>query len=204
MKNKFLLFFTLFFICGVCSAQEEKKIFVIDDFEGEIISGPAGTIDIDAGGGSSVEVSADNTEKKSGQQSLKIVYDAVSGGYIRVARGYDLDVKGAARWLIEPEKINWDSYAAISFAMLGTGSGAKIAFDIKDANSQIFRFMVIDDSQTWKTVVCPFDQFSAIGQPQNAGTDVTLVFPIKSFQFEPVAISKDMINVDEVALEPLN
>ena len=31
-----------------------------------------------------------------------------------------------------------------------------------------------------------------------------LDFPIKSFQFEPIAVAKGVINIDEVSLEPLN
>ncbi len=205
MKTKFILIFVFLLMVGLCFAQE-KKVLLLDDFEGDIVSGPTGTIDAGAGNGSSVEVSADKENKKSGEQSLKIKYDAVSGGYMWIARGYGLDVKGAAKWLIEPEKIEWSRYGAISFFIRGEGSGAKIAFDIKDANNEMFRFMVTDDSKDWKAVVCPFDQFFARGdwQPANATTNATLDFPIKSFQFEPIAIAKGTVNVDEVALEPLN
>jgi len=206
MKIKLILLFALFFAAGNCFAQEGKNILVLDDFEGEIVAGPNGTIDAGAGNGSSVEVSGDKANKMSGEQSLKITYDAVSGGYIWVARGYGLDVKGAAKWINEPDKIDWTRYGAISLFMLGTGSGAKIAFDVKDSGNEIFRFMLTDDSNKWKPAVCPFDQFFPRGdwQPSNAVTNGTLDFPIKSFQFEPIAINKSTVNIDEVILEPLN
>jgi len=179
---------------------------VLDDFEGEIIVGMGGTIDAGSGNGSFVDVSADKANKKNGQQSLKITYDAVSGGYIWVARGYGLGMKGASRWLIEPEKIDWTKYGAISFYMLGSGSGVKLAFDVKDAGGEIFRFIATDDSKDWKLIVCSFDQLVARSdwQPPTATANGTLDFPIKSFQFEPLPISKGTLNVDEVALEPLN
>ena len=183
-----------------------NKSLVLDDFEGDIIMGPNGTIDAGAGNGSSVDVKADKTLKMSGEQSLKIVYDAVAGGYLWIARGYGLDVKGAARWNIEPEKINWSNYAAINFYMYGSGSNARMAFDIKDAGGEMFRFMVTDDFKGWKLIVCPFDQFFPRGdwQPPAAEVNGKLDFPIKSFQFEPIAVAKGEFNVDLVSLETLN
>lgn len=199
--------FLFVLMLGACaSAQEGKKVLVLDDFEGEIVAGPSGTIDAGSGNGSSVEVSADKVDKVSGEQSLKITYGAAAGGYIWVARGYELDVKGAAKWINEPGKIEWSRYGAISFFLRGTASGGKIAFDVKDAQNEMFRFMVTDDSKEWKPVICPFDQFFARGdwQPVHATTNATLDFPIKSFQWEPIAVAQGTINVDEVVLEPLN
>ncbi len=206
IKKMFVIFFILSVLVQAGCAQEESKVLVLDDFEGEIIVGMGGTIDAGSGNGSSVEVSADKANKKNGQQSLKITYDAVSGGYIWVARGYDLDVKGAAKWLIAPEKIDFAKYGAVSFYLLDSGSGTRIAFDVKDAGGEIFRFIVTDDTKDWKQVICPFDQFVARSdwQPQTAIANGTLDFPIKSFQFEPLPVSKGTINIDEVALEPLN
>ena len=183
-----------------------NKSLVLDDFEGDIIMGPNGTMDAGAGNGSSVDVKADKTLKMSGEQSLKIVYDAVAGGYLWIARGYGLDVKGAARWNIEPEKINWSNYAAINFYMYGSGSNARMAFDIKDAGGEMFRFMVTDDFKGWKLIVCPFDRFFPRGdwQPPTAEVNGKLDFPIKSFQFEPIAVAKGELNVDLVSLETLN
>jgi beta-glucosidase len=191
-------------VTGCAQAQETKKAFLLDDFEGPIVAGQ--TIDAGAGNGSAVTVSADTQANHSGSQSLKIDYDAVGGGYIWVARGYGLDVKGAALWTSEPEKINWASYGAISFYFKGSASGSQMAFDIKDAGGEIFRFMVKDDAKDWKQVICPFDQFFPRGdwQPPAADKNGKLDFPIKSFQFEPIAIAKGAINVDEVSLEPLN
>ncbi len=197
---------SLFFCAGLTRAQEDKKVMVLDDFEGAIVTGTAGSIDAGSGNGSSVQVSADKENKRHGEQSLKIVYDAVAGGYIWVARGYGLDVKGAAKWLSEPDKINWQNYGAISFYMFGSGSNMRMAFDVKDANGEIFRFMVTDDFKGWKQIVCPFNQFFARGdwQPPTASVNGTLDFPIRSFQFEPIAVSKGTVNVDEVALETMN
>ena len=186
------------------SAQETGKAFLLDDFEGPIVAGQ--TIDAGAGNGSAVTVSADADVKRAGAQSLKIDYDAVSGGTLWIARGYGLDVKGAALWTAEPEKIDWLSYGAVSFYLKGSGSGAQMAFDIKDAGGEIFRFMVKDDARDWKQVVCPFDQFFPRGdwQPPAADKNGELDFPVKSFGFEPIAIAKGMVHIDEVSLEPLN
>lgn len=196
-----------FFLCmsaGAGNADDSRNVLVLDDFEGEITAGR--TIDAASGNGSTVVVAADDTQKTSGEQSLKISYDAVPGGYIRVARGYGLDAEDAGRWLAEPVDINWDSYGAISFSFLGSATGAKIAFDVQDANNEAFRFIITDDSRTWKTVVCTFDNFLSRDdwQPANAVIDAILDFPIKSFQFEPVAVNAGSFNIDEVVLEPLN
>jgi hypothetical protein len=197
----------LMFVSSMPSlAQEPKRGLPLDDFEGAIVTGPDGTIDAGSGNGSSVSVSAAKDIRHSGAQSLKIDYDAVSGGYIWVARGYGLDVKGAAAWLAEPSKVNWSNYAAFTFYMYGSDSKARMAFDIKDANGEIFRFMVTDDFKGWKQIVCPFEQFFPRGdwQPQTAQVNGKLDFPIKSFQFEPIAVSKGTLYVDDVELEALN
>jgi hypothetical protein len=203
-KLLFILSLACWAGAGCVNAQEAKTAFLLDDFEGSIVSGQ--TVDAGAGNGSAVTVSADTQEKRSGDQSLKIDYDAVSGGYMWIARGYNLDVKGAALWSAEPEKVNWAGYGAVSFYFKGSGSGAQMAFDIKDAGGEIFRFMVKDDAKDWKQVVCSFDQFFPRGdwQPETADKNGTLDFPVRSFQFEPIAIAKGVINVDEVSLEPLN
>jgi hypothetical protein len=203
-KYLFLISVASLVFAGAASGLEAGKVLVLDDFEGPIVAGQ--TIAAGAGNGSSVQVAADPTDKRHGDQSLKIEYDAASGGYIWVARGYDLGLKGAALWTTEPQQINWSNYAAISFYLKGTGSGSQMAFDIKDAGGEMLRFMVKDDSNDWKQVVCPFDQFFSRGdwQSPTAEKNGTLDFPIKSFQFEPIAIAKGVINIDEVSLEPLN
>jgi|GEM_PF-340420 len=202
-----LFFLSVLLVAGCVQAQDTPKAFVLDDFEGPIVMDPKeGTIDAGAGNGSSVTVSADKENKKSGEQSLKIDYDAVGGGYIWVARGFNLDVKGADRWTKKPQDIAWSSYGAISFYLYGTASGMRMAFDVKDAGGEMFRFMVTDDTKGWKQVICPFDQFFPRGdwQPPTADVNGTLDFPIMSFQFEPIAIAKGAIDVDDVSLEPLN
>lgn len=199
-----ILFFGL--LCVVClmSVTCQAQGVLVDDFEGAIIQGQ--TIDAGTGNGSSLVVSGDLSVKHSGAQSLKLDYDAVPGGYMWVSRGYGLGVKGAAAWLVEPEKVDWTKYGAISFYFKGSGSGASMAFDIKDKWGEIFRFMVTDDSADWKRVVCPFDQFFVRGdwQPDSADKNAILDFPVRSFQFEFIAVAKGAVNIDEVQLEPLN
>lgn len=208
MKNLVFIFVILGLMLtgAACAQQEDKKVLVLDDFEGDIVSSPAGTIDAGSGNGSSVEARADKENKSSGEQSLKIIYDAVAGGYIWVARGYNLDVKGAARWTAEPDKISWQNYGAISFYMFGSGSNMRMAFDVKDAEGEMFRFMVTDDFKGWKQIVCPFAQFFPRGdwQPPTATVNGALDFPVRSFQFEPIAVSKGTVGIDEVALETMN
>lgn len=204
MKKRFVLLSVVLFFAsvGMLYAQE-KNVLVLDGFEGEIVSDPKGTIDAGAGNGSTIEVSADKDQKYSGEQSLKIVYDAVSGGYMWVARGYNLDVKGAAQWNVAPESVDWPKYKAITFYMNGSNSGANIAFDVKDASKEMFRFMIKDDFTGWKKIVCSFDQFFPRGdwQPSDADTNAVLDFPIKSFQFEPIAVNRSSFNIDDVSLE---
>lgn len=203
MKRSVTVFAVSIFIFSLSTAGFAESL-LLDDFETEIISTPVGTIDAGAANGSTLEVGAEQEIKHSGQQSLKIVYDAVAGGYMWVARGFGLDVKGAARWLVKPEEIDWPDYRAISFYMYGSGSDAKIAFDIKDAGGEMFRFMVTDDVKGWKQIVCPFEEFFPRGdwQPPSAEVNATLDFPIRSFQFEPIAVAKATLYMDEVKLEP--
>lgn len=172
---------------------------VIDDFEGEI--SPV-TVDYGAGGGSAIKVSASKDIKYHGQQAIKLDYDSVSGGYMWVARGYKLDVKGADRWLKRPEEIVWSDYSSLSFYMYGSNSGSSIAVDIADSDFELFRFMVKDDFQGWKQIVCPFDKFFSRGdwQPDKAETNAELDFPINSYRFEPRSITKGLIYIDYVHL----
>lgn len=203
-QNFVLLSVLLLFICPILCSAQESKVLVLDDFEDEIISGPKGTIDAGSGNGSSIQVSADHENKYGGEQSLKIVYDAVSGGYMWVARGYNLDVKGAAQWSVKPQDIDWSKYTAITFYMNGSNSLASIAFDIKDAGKEMFRFMIKDDFTGWKKMTCSFDQFFPRGdwQPADADVNGVLDFPVMSFQFEPIAIKNGSVHIDDVSLEP--
>jgi len=197
-----ILHLTLIFVfCLLSVSWAQKKGLLIDDFEGAISGGPQGTVDFGAGGGSSVDVAAAQDIKYSGAQSLKITYDAVSGGYIWVARGFDLGVKNAV-WLVKPQDIDWQKFKAVSFYMYGSDSKAKIAFDIKDNGNEIWRFMIEDNFKGWKQVICPFSEFFARGdwQPDIADKNAALDFPLKSFQFEPRPPAKGVVYFDDVEL----
>src|SRR3989338_2029571 len=134
----------IFVLASAIFCFAEKNFLLIDDFEGSISGGPPGTVDFGAGNGSTLEVSASTDIKQTGQQAIRIDFDAVEGGYIWVARGKGLDAKNSA-WLINPEDVRWDKYNAISFYMYGTGSNADVAFDIKDNGNEIWRFIVKDN-----------------------------------------------------------
>jgi len=199
MKKLFFLAAAVLFVAGVCLAEDNNLL--LDDFETSVSGGPAGTVDFGAGHGSSVEVSAATDIKNSGNQSLKVVYDAVPGGYIYVARGSGLDAKNA-NWTIKPSDIKWAEFGAISFYVYGADSKAEIAFDIKDNGGEIWRFITTDDSKGWKKVVASFDKFAARDdwQPNDADKNGQLDFPIKVFQFEPLAPSKGTLYFDTVEL----
>ncbi|MCX5704554.1 MAG: hypothetical protein NTZ92_00555, partial [Candidatus Omnitrophica bacterium] len=68
---------------------------LVDDFEVDVSGGPAGTFDFGAGNGSSLAVTADKGIKNGGNQSIKVVYDAIKGGYMYIAKGSGLDAKSA-------------------------------------------------------------------------------------------------------------
>jgi beta-glucosidase len=199
MKKIYLAAVILFFAAG--SAFAQGKSLLLDDFEGPISAGPYGTVDFGAGGGSSVEVTAATDIKNSGNQSLKVVYDAVSGGYMWVARGEGLDAKNAG-WLVKPATIDWSKYNAFSFYMYGSDSKAKVAFDIKDNGGEIWRFMTEDNFKGWKEIICPFTDFFARGdwQPDAADKNAKLDFPIQSYQFEPRPQAKGTLYFDTVEL----
>jgi len=174
---------------------------LLDDFEGAISGGPEGTVDFGVGNGSTVDVTANTEIKRSGIQSLKINYNAVFGGYIYVAKGFNLDAKNAA-WRIKPEDIDWKLYRGISFYMYGTDSKASIAFDVKDKGGEFWRFLVDDNFHGWKQIICPFDEFfvRTDWQPDNADKNDTLELPIMSFQFEPRPEARGTLYVDQVEL----
>ncbi|MDD5492716.1 MAG: carbohydrate binding domain-containing protein [bacterium] len=181
---------------------------LLDSFEGEIIpagitSGSmSGNVDYGSGGGSSVEVYADDADKVDGKQSLKVVFFAMPGGWIWIARGYNIDVKGAGAWNVRPQDIKWDKYNAISFWMKGTKSGKQLAFDIIDAKKEYFRYLVQDDSDIWKQVIIPFKSFEARTdwQPNNATKNKTIDFPIMTYQFEPRPKNEGEWSFDKVEL----
>jgi hypothetical protein len=200
MKKAVFLAAVLFlFATGLSLAADGNLL--LDDFEVSVSNGPEGTVDFGAGNGSTVTVTAASDIKNGGNQALKVVYDAVPGGYIYVSRGSGLDAKNA-NWSIKPSDIKWENYSAISFYVYGTNSKAKIAFDIKDNGGEIWRFITEDDFVGWKKVVCSFDKFAVRDdwQPQDADKNGKLDFPIKIFQFEPLPGSKGTLYFDTVEL----
>jgi Carbohydrate binding domain (family 11) len=174
---------------------------LLDDFEMAVSGGAEGTVDFGSGNGSSLQVSAATDIKNTGKQSLKAVYDAVAGGYMYIARGSGLDAKNAT-WTVKPSEIKWAEYSGISFYVYGTNSKTKIAFDVKDSGGELFRFTTEDDTAGWKKVVVSFDKFIARDdwQPQDADKNGVIDFPIKSFQFEPLPVSKGTLYFDTVEL----
>ncbi|MEW6102150.1 MAG: carbohydrate binding domain-containing protein [Candidatus Omnitrophota bacterium] len=196
------IIFSLLFICGIAAGCfAESQGLLIDDFEVAISGGPEGTVDFGAGSGSSVEVSADTGIKYSGNQSLKVAYDAIPDGYMWVARGFGLDA-GNAAWLIKPQDIKWEDYNAFSFYMYGSGNKAQVAFDIKDNGNEMWRFLLEDNFKGWKQIILPFNEFFCRGdwQPDSADKNANLDFPIKSFQFEPRPEAKGTVYFDKVEL----
>jgi len=195
-----LIFTFILIAAGGCLAQGQGLL--LDDFEGAISGGPEGTVDFGAGNGSSVDVSAAGDIKYSGNQSLKVTYDAVPDGYMWVARGFGLDAKNTA-WLVKPQDVDWKKYKGFSFYTYGSDSKAQIAFDIKDNGNEIWRFMLEDNFKGWKKITAAFSEFFARSdwQPDNADKNGTIDFPIKSFQFEPRPVAKGTIYFDRVELE---
>ncbi|TAM40201.1 hypothetical protein EPN54_02845, partial [bacterium] len=64
-------------LAGLCFAADNNLL--LDDFEISVSNGPEGTVDFGAGNGSSVAVSQATDIKNTGNQALKVVYDAVPG-----------------------------------------------------------------------------------------------------------------------------
>lgn len=180
-----------------CAAQE--KTLLLDDFEGTLSHQ---TVDFGSGNGSQVNVQGSSETVYSGTQSLRVDYTVVSGGYLWVARGYQLDAPQAAQWSKKPQDINWKHCKGIAFYLYGEAKGAQIAFDIKDANREMFRTMITDDTKGWRRVVCPFSGFVSRSdwQPGNAVVDRVLNFPVMSFQFEAKTPGKGVFYVDKVEL----
>ncbi|MCM8801103.1 MAG: hypothetical protein NC912_03710 [Candidatus Omnitrophica bacterium] len=199
MKNIYAGF--IFLITLTISSFAQAEDLLIDDFEVLLSGGKEGTVDFGSGNGSRVQVVADREVKYSGEQSIKIIYEAVAGGYMWVARGFGLDVNNSS-WLITPEKIDWPNYYGFSFYMYGSNSKTKIAFDIKDDGNEMWRFIIEDNFKGWKRIICPFKEFFARfdWQPDNSDRNLNLDFPIKSFQFEPLPEAKGIVYFDKVEL----
>lgn len=186
-------------VAGACWAAGSNLL--VDDFEIVVSNGPEGTVDFGSGNGSTVEVTQTTDIKNTGNQSLKVTYDAVNDGYIYVARGNGLDAKNA-QWTINPADIKWEDYSALSFYLYGTDSKAKIAFDVKDNGGEIWRFITDDDFKGWKKVVVSFDKLVMRDdwQPNDADKNGVIDFPIRVFQFEPLPGSKGTLYFDTVEL----
>ncbi|MBL7070374.1 MAG: hypothetical protein ISS27_02750 [Candidatus Omnitrophica bacterium] len=185
-----------FFQSGILNANDA---LLIDNLEIAVSGGPQGTVDFGSGGDSSVEVNTDSSIKNQGDQSVKVVYMAVDGGHMWIARGTGLDASNAG-WTTEVKDIDWDKYNAISVYVYGENSGSSIAFDLKDAGSEMWRYIITDDFDGWKQVVFPFDQFYARSdwQPASADNNSQMDFPVQSYQFEPLAPGKGTFYFDQV------
>lgn len=195
-----LVIFIIFLVTiGVYALKLASRNLILDSFEGKI---SGATVDFGSGGGSQIEVLGSQDIKYHGKQAIRLKYKAISDGYMWLARGYNLDIKGAAQWLIKPQDINWPKYYALSFYMYGSNSGASVAFDIIDSGYEYFRFMVKDDFMGWKQIVCPFEQFFPRGdwQPEKAEKNARLDFPVNAFQFEPRTLGEGILYFDYMHL----
>ncbi len=194
------LILVLILCVGISSCAQNKSL-LIDDFEGEISGGAKGTVDFGSGEGSSVDVTASKDIKYQGNQSLKIAYDAIGGGYMWIARGFELDAKNSS-WLVKHTKIKWNNFDAFSFYIYGSNSKTRVSIDIKDNTDEMWRFIFTDDFSGWKQIVCPLKDFFARSDWQPATADVNGIidFPVKSYQFEPIAKAKGTFYVDNVEL----
>ncbi|MBU1122222.1 MAG: carbohydrate binding domain-containing protein [Candidatus Omnitrophota bacterium] len=172
---------------------------LLDSFEGAI---NAETVDYGTGQGSSLKVSADKSLKICGEQSIRLEYFLKPSSYMWTARGYNLDVKGAAKWLVKPEEIKWKKYNAVSMFMYGRNTGAVIAFDVKDAGGEYWRVIIDDDFQYWKEMVFPFSHFfpRRDWQPETAQRNEVMDFPLMSFQIEPHMPGNGVCNFDCVKI----
>jgi hypothetical protein len=198
-KGSFLLISILSLILYSCVQSQRDGKLLIDSFEGKLTPQ---TVDFGAGPNSSVNVMASKEVKSCGEQSIKVEYNLGHSSYMWVARGFNLDVKGAGKWKVLPHQINWKRYNAFSFYMYGSNSGGAVAFDIKDAKNEMWRYVVRDDFSGWKEIICPLEEFFPRGdwQPDNAEVNQILDFPIMSFQFEPRLPGKGVYYFDCVSL----
>ncbi len=196
--KKILFAVSLVVLCAVWACAAEKSV-QLDDFEGVVSGGAEGTVDFGAGNGSALTVTATTEQAHGGKQSLKVDYDAISGGYMYVAKGTKLDAK-KADWKVKPEDIDWGSFNAISVWVYGTDSKATVALDVKDTGGEIWRSTFTDDFKGWKQVVTLFSGFSPRDdwQPDSADKNGTLDFPIRSYQFEPLTPGKGTLYFDDV------
>ena len=182
--------------------SQDVNELLLDDFEGEIAGGEQGTVDYGSGNGSIVEVKGSKEIKYHGEQALAVTFEAVSGGYMWIARGYELTVKGAGAWLVEPKDIDFTKYNAISFYMYGANTKNQVAVDIVDSGSEYWRYLVEDNFSGWKEVVIPFNDFfpGATGSRIRRIKTASLISRPGFFQFEPRPEGKGAIYFDYVRL----
>ncbi|MDD5247304.1 MAG: carbohydrate binding domain-containing protein [Candidatus Omnitrophica bacterium] len=200
MRTLFLVVCLVFGLMFSCFAQQNGNL-ALDSFEVVVSGGPEGTVDFGAGNGSNVTVEAATDIAHGGKQALKVTYDAVSGGYIFVARGFDLDAKNTG-WLVEPKEIRWRDYQGVAFYCYGSNSGTKFAFDLCDDSNELWRFIFEDNFTGWKKIECPFSGFQVRTdwQADDAFKNDKLDFPVKSYQFEPLPVAAGTIYFDDVEL----
>lgn len=191
-----IVFLTLFLL----GCSQSQNSLLLDSFEGEVSHK---TFDYGSSKNSSVKIEAEKKKKLCGRQSLKITYTLKPSGYMWIARGYNLDVKGAG-WgnNIEPKTIKWDKYNSFSLAVYGKKTNRTLALDIKDKGGEIWRYLIDDDFSGWKTIIIKFSDFfpRKDWQPSSAVVNETLDFPIMSFQFEPLTPGKGDYLIDCVKL----
>ena len=192
-----IVFLVIIFLLLMNQSTHHSEV-VLDSFEGPL---SAKTVDFGSADGSSLSVIADTSAKMCGNQSLRIAYRLEEGGYMWCGRGYGLDVLGATWEGPAPDKIAWDKYNAISFAINGAPAG-ELAFDVKDAGGEIYRYMVSANGPDWQEVVIPLADFQprADWQPQSADGNRVMDFPVKSFQWEPKTAGAGSFAVDCVRL----
>ncbi len=159
---------------------------LIDDFEGSISSGPIESVGTGANGSSTIKIAPDTTIKYSGKQSLKVTFDtSEKTGAAWVTRGYELEETPNSSWLVKPEEIAWEQYAAISFYIYGANSRSIIKLHIIDSDHEVLEYTLKDDFTGWNKLTCAFADFytSPSWQSKNAKTNGQVDFPIKSFTF---------------------
>lgn len=188
-------------------AQSESKAsgpvkgVLLDDLDSPVSKGLDGTYDYGAGNGATIEVTASTDIKNTGAQAIKVVFDSPAESYMYIARGFGLDAANT-QWLLKPEEIAWDQYKGIAFYLYGANSGTQVAFDVKDASGELWRFMTADNFTGWKQIVVLFSDMFARNdwQPDSADKNGVLDFPLKSFQFEPRPVAKGTLYFDTVEL----
>ncbi|MCD4780365.1 MAG: hypothetical protein K8S27_07455 [Candidatus Omnitrophica bacterium] len=181
-----------------CSISPEDGL-VLDSFEGPI---DASTLEYGAASGSTIKVQADRDIKECGQQALRLEYELMPKEYMYCARGYGLDVLGAIWEGPAPDKIDWQKYQGITFDMYGNTNGM-LAFDVKDAGGELWRFLIEDRFVGWTVINCPFSEFKVRDdwQPTTADGNKVLDFPIQSFQWEPKTPGKGIFYFDCLKLK---